>query len=528
MKARLVAEHPTHYVLHDGKSPFPVPKAGLSEAMHARIKAMGARMAEGGGVETPDAGTSDAGVAEPTTWSTPLNVGDAGVPAPPAPAPLPFVPQPENGVAYPPTPSGPDPEKALVAKLRNEDEAAARQARFDAALPPGVRRAGDKAPEKRKAEPPKPEAPVQAKTGVPGVSRAEKDATAADTMAEDAVRARASAEAELARNQAAALAEQQRTLQQHALEQKELRDRARAASDEGMRRVREAQERVNGIDVSVDPGRFWATRGTAGKIGAILGLALGAVGAGTDGVNRAAGMLTQTIDRDIDAQKAEHELKLRKGGQALESARTLYDMQRQATGDGLAAHAATKAGMLESAELKAKEMAARAADPIAKANAVGLIAAIRQERAKTEAATQQRLFENHLQQQGLDLQRAHLQIAAMSAAAKSGASGLTAGTDALTELRKEWKEGGGRLGGVSQHLPGTSANDYNDTLRTRAIGIATQLNGGKMPKPATIDYVLSILPKPGMSEEDGKRQLDAVDQLLKHPTAAPGIEEERE
>jgi hypothetical protein len=46
MKAKMMAEHPTHYVMSDGAVQFKVPKFGLSEDMHAKIRGM----ADGGEV----------------------------------------------------------------------------------------------------------------------------------------------------------------------------------------------------------------------------------------------------------------------------------------------------------------------------------------------------------------------------------------------------------------------------------------------------------------------------------------------
>lgn len=55
----------------------------------------------------------------------------------------------------------------------------------------------------------------------------------------------------------------------------------------------------------IDPDHIWSTKSTPNKIATVIGLIAGGIGAGaTGGINMAAKALSQEIDRDIDAQKA--------------------------------------------------------------------------------------------------------------------------------------------------------------------------------------------------------------------------------
>lgn len=133
---------------------------------------------------------------------------------------------------------------------------------------------------------------------------------------------------------------------------------AEAAHAKAIRDIQGANEEMSKLDMSVDPGRFWASRSTGQKITGIIGMALGALGTGPDGVNRAAGMITQAIDRDIDAQKAEHEFRLKRGQAGLENLKSMYAMQHQRLGDKLSATAAARSTGLAIAATKAEEQAA--------------------------------------------------------------------------------------------------------------------------------------------------------------------------
>lgn len=384
----------------------------------------------------------------------------------------------------------------------------------------------EKSPEPIAAPPDKPAAsasPASPAWSAP-VDRSPGEAAQAIKDEQSAAAAKGSAEAELARNQAAAYSEQEKMLQRHALEQKEMQDRAHASAQDAMSKVQQARDEMAKIDTSVDPGRWWATRSTGGKIAGIIGLALGAIGAGNDGINRAAGMIQQNIDRDIDAQKAEHELRLKKGQGAVDSAQSMYAMNHAALQDDLAAQSATKASALELADNKLKQIAATAQSPIAKANAQQLSAQLQLKKAEFDAQASSRLTEAKYKGQLLDLEKQKVALDATKVAAVK--TSPTGGIEAIDRFEKQWQRGGGFVGKISKHIPGTEANDLENISTADAAAIATQLNGGKAPRPAFIEMVKTqMLPQPGESVKDGQQKLRELRRVLQNSATRPGPEE---
>lgn len=251
------------------------------------------------------------------------------------------------------------PTTAHVDAQKAQDDRAARDA---LGIKPGL---GSAAPAPAPTPAPTP-APVPSAAAAPKAtgpslsSKADEEAKAA---------AKAEYEAKVAQGDAAAkaAAAEANAIESQVLERKALAAKAQQRVDAAMVRVQQAEDEVAHIDTTVDPGRFWASRSTGDKVVGILGLVLGALGAGPDGVNRAAVMLNQAVDRDLEAQKAEHELRLRKGGQRLEAARSFYSMAREATGDELAAMDVAHALAYRSIEAKGKQMLAATNNQVAAA-----------------------------------------------------------------------------------------------------------------------------------------------------------------
>lgn len=238
-------------------------------------------------------------------------------------------------------------------------------------------------------------APAAAMTGKPKAAPAEAEPKWAKEENE-ANRLMYEAEKEKARQVADVHAEYGKRLEQHAIQDAEMRTRAAQESDAALNEIRKAREDIKKVDTSVDPGRFWASRSTPGKIAGVIGLALGAIGAGNDGVNRAAGLIQQAVDRDLDAQKAEHEFRLKKGQSALESATSLYGLHRQRAADDIAASAAAKGTALELAKNQIDLAEARASDPAAKAKLQMLSAQVAKSVQDQDATVKQRGFDNSI------------------------------------------------------------------------------------------------------------------------------------
>jgi len=215
----------------------------------------------------------------------------------------------------------------------------------------------------------------------------------------------AAAHEEAGRAQAEALVGAQKALERAAIDQNESRARAKIAADADMSRILEARQAVASMDTSVDPGRWWASRSTPGKIAAAIGLALGAIGAGNDGVNRAAGIIENAIGRDLEAQKAEHEIRLRKGQMTVDSATSIYTLHRQLAQDDIASADASKATALEIAKNQVDLATARASSPLAKAQGQMLSAQLGQKRDEHDEATKQHSFDNWLKREDVETRR---------------------------------------------------------------------------------------------------------------------------
>lgn len=179
-----------------------------------------------------------------------------------------------------------------------------------------------------------------------------------------------------------------------------------------MSQFKSAQDEMKNISTTVDPGRFWASRSTGGKIAGIIGLALGSLS--PDGINRAQQQLNQAIDRDLDAQKAEHSLRLQKGQASLNAAQSAYAMEHQRFGDEAAASAAAKANLLALSQNKLQQIAAGSTNPQVAAQAQQLNGALDVQRGSLEEKAANDMAN-----------RAHLYAtAAATRAAVSGKTGL--------------------------------------------------------------------------------------------------------
>lgn len=250
-------------------------------------------------------------------------------------------------------------------------------------------------------------------------------------FAQEASAAKATGEAEAAEGQAVAgiLAQQQRAMEAAALDAKARQDSARATADASFAEIQKARDEMKNVDVSVDSGRWWATRSTPQKISGIIGLVLGTFGAGNDGVNRAAGMIDAAINRDLEAQKTEHEFRMKKGQQAIDSATSLYGIHRQQSQDDATADAAAQGTALALVQNQLAQAKARSSSPLAKANADLLMAKIGERGQAVDAEAKQRLFENHIKQQHADTERMQAE-----AAANKPHAGDQKNQEALTEI----------------------------------------------------------------------------------------------
>jgi len=239
----------------------------------------------------------------------------------------------------------------------------------------------------------------------------------------------------------------------------------------------QAQEAMNNIDTSVDPGRFWATRTTGDKVVGILGLVLGALGAGPDGVNRAAVMLNQAIDRDIDAQKSEHEMRLKKGAANVDAMKSYYSMAREAAGDELAATDLAHAAALQAVSARGKEMIAKTGNAQAKAQLAAFVAQVDQ----GAAQRQQQAWEK-AQDRATELEKSLIAAGAKtpggSAERQKLVDQVNESANNITRNASELKKLIDQYGTQEILTPGVS-----EDMQRRSTEIATEL--AKMLDPST-------------------------------------------
>lgn len=182
-------------------------------------------------------------------------------------------------------------------------------------------------------------------------------------------------------------------------ERKAVVARTQAKVAQAQTRYQQAVDEMSRIDTGVDPGRFWASRSTGDKVIGVLGLVLGALGAGPDGINRAANMLNDAVNRDLEAQKSEHELRLKKGGAKVGAAQNFYAMARDMAGDEVAAMDLAHAAALQNVAAKGKALMAQTQDAQAKARLAAVIASIEQGAAQRSAAAWEKASDRQIERE---------------------------------------------------------------------------------------------------------------------------------
>ena len=284
----------------------------------------------------------------------------------------------------------------------------------------------------------------------------------------------------IGRAQAEALVGAQKALETAAIDQKASRARAQIAADGDMARILEARQAVASSSSTIDPGRWWASRSTPGKIAAAIGLALGAIGAGNDGVNRAVGIIQNAIGRDLEAQKAEHEIRLRKGQLAVDSATSIYTLHRQLARDDIASADASKATALEIAKNQVDLATARASSPLAKAQGQMLAAQLGQKRDEHDAATRQRSFDNWVKREDVETRR----LAAGAAAGKVDKTNQALVQSIEAENTTIHKAGTKLLQMIKEHGTGDLTGPANAQMRQLVDAMATA--SAKLKDPSSV------------------------------------------
>ena len=133
-------------------------------------------------------------------------------------------------------------------------------------------------------------------------------------------------------------------------------------------------------DTKIDADSYWEKKSTGGKIGVGIAMLLGAFGSGSE--NKAATIIRQAIDQDIEVQKANYQAK--KG--AAQEQESLYGKMMGVYKDEKAATAAAQAEAYNIGAMKIQAQAAKYKGAAASAAALG---AIGQLKAAQDAAMMQ-------------------------------------------------------------------------------------------------------------------------------------------
>lgn len=498
MNPTMVGEDEQSFTMSDGQSPFKVPKAGLSESLQAKIRGM----ADVGTSMPPPVTTFSLPPVEPPPAPSmpaaraPVSGESLGLKTVPLGATV-SLPPPTTAQIAPGLQVAPQAEKTLVGTGRvvNGMPVVEEATGFmERPLPSGLRLRG----EELLPPPPPVAAPVPVRSGPPAALPGMASIRSGIADQQDANAALGAAKAEEGRATADALSSVQRQLEANALEDKARIEAADARVSSVMAQYKAAQDEMRNVSTTVDPGRYWATRSTGGKIASIIGLALGALGAGPDGVNRAAMMMNQAIDRDLEAQKAEHTLRLQKGKASIDAAQSAYAMEHTRFGDEASARAAAKANLLGLAQNKLAQITAGTSSPQAKAQADALNGALEVQKGKLE------------QDAANDLAtRAHSYAAANAARAKAPAPSASA--TALTEIenRNATIHNSGRkllalidAYGTSETVTPGIEGQMSQLANDMAVDAAKLKDPTSVARPGEVELELQNLFKPGMWQRD--------------------------
>ena len=525
---RMVGEDPQAFVMHDGQSPFKVPKKGLSPSLEAKIRSMSAVESPPAKKAAPDDDFIDVGgysvsygTASPEEFAKAQTIAKQKQAAGKW---TPNVEDPEltaqrnaevqNGAVQPPWPAGSskqlpiptaqptqfgnigispekvaatdrlnamtfaDPAKTALDRAYSAAIPAPRTLNsndamgIDGRLPLGVRPEGSAAPMTPDVAPP-PQLPVARGTrggmGQPGA----EDILAGFKQQKRGAEDLSDAAAMQGKIEGERLAAQGRALEIAALEDQDWRAKAAAKSADDVSRWQSAQDEMRNINTTVDPGRFWASRSTGGKISGIIGLALGALGAGPDGVNRAAMMMNQAIDRDIDAQKAEFSARLAKGKAGIDAASTMYGMSRQLFADETAARAATRASAYAMVENEAQKRLAAAKSPEDQARLQVMLGGIQQEIGKSKNEMRKASDTSALQWASLEGRgpsAASVKAAAEQKDSNTAHANMTGTVRELAALIKNTNVATERVGDKAARMQGLRADLLSQIKEARKLG----------------------------------------------------------
>jgi hypothetical protein len=148
-------------------------------------------------------------------------------------------------------------------------------------------------------------------------------------------------------------------------------------ADESLSQLNKARDDLKS-SADIDPNRMWHNMSTGQKVGSALGMILGSFGAISNGKNPAVDVLTQAIDRDIDAQKANYG----KRKDVYNAQQGIYAEMRNKFQDERQADAAAKVAALDIAGVQLQKLAAQYKSPMVQAQAFQALGQLEAEKQK--------------------------------------------------------------------------------------------------------------------------------------------------
>lgn len=323
-------------------------------------------------------------------------------------------------------------------------------------------------------------------------------------------------------------------LEQNQLQQQKLHDEAAMKTQQYQDKIDAATQEMANISSKVDQGRWWASRDTGQKISSVIGLVLGALGSGNDGVNRAAAMIDSYINKDIELQKEEHDFLFKKGSAKLASLQNSYATARQFTQDNIQALQSARGMSMELAKNQINIAAAKTANPAAKLALSQLGAGLDKQINDAKLAAKQQGFNNYLATEKLKIDRMEAGAKMAAAGAKQPATGKQLSQEnvqALADLPTAMKqlEGLGKTfnelkiadKSITSKLPdwvgrglGTDVSKYDAEALLSMQAVGKIMEGGKLAAGDEIKYK-NMLPKAGENQANATRKLKEAQEYLK-------------
>jgi len=360
----LVAEHPSHFeISHPEKGAFKVAKRSLDAGTIKKIKALPKAMF-GGGDPEDETGTATGNETAPVETAPADTLSEAPAEVPVAsPGPL-TAGNPYAGLLQG---AGGSPIAETVGPEAPPDlEASGKYAGLAQATGTAT------APETAKAPATNPNTTAGADKE-PAKGPATPDATtsaytkAFDTM-EAGIKGAAAAQSAYAKEAEA----QQKKMAEDLATQKKTYDTAYTAIDNENKQLTQ-----DVMGAKIDPSRIWANASTGNKVLAGIGILLSGIGSGLTGQpNLAMQVIDKTIDRDIDAQKAE-----------LGKKETLLSMNYRKYGNLQAADTATRSQLYAITQGQIGAAAAKMGGDVAAAHAQQAIGELEVKRQQLQHTT---------------------------------------------------------------------------------------------------------------------------------------------